>query len=137
MQTKFASAPQPTQRVLSQVRERPAPAAAAAPPGLSPETLNSLPVLGPDLALAEAPTGLTIPVTARIGGPNVPVLLAPVTPLVDVPGGNPGIPQPPIPAPAVPEPLTWVTLLTGLAALSGILRRERRRGALAVASAAR
>lgn len=137
MQTKFAAAPHPTQRVLSEVRERPAPAGPAAAPGLSPATLSALPVLGPGPALANGPTGLIVPAAAPIGGPGSPVLLTPVTPLVDVPGGNPGIPQTPPPAPAVPEPLTWVTLLTGLAVLSGHLRLERRRGAQAVASAAR
>lgn len=124
MQTKFAARPHPTQRVLSQIRDRPAPAVPTAPPGLSPAALGNLPVLGPGPALANGPAGLIVPASAPIGGPVGPVLLAPLTPPVDTPVITPVAPQPP---PAVPEPVTWATLLTGLAVLSGRLRLERRR----------
>ncbi|HET9629294.1 MAG TPA: hypothetical protein VFP14_07420 [Novosphingobium sp.] len=122
VQTKFAAAkPRPTERVLSEVRERPAPAGAPAAPGLSPAALNSLPVLGPNGAPGQL---IPLPAVGPVGGGSPP-LLVPLTPVLDIPPVNP--PLPPTPPPAVPEPVTWATLLTGMAVVAAQLRRERRR----------
>jgi len=131
VQTKFAAAPHPTQRVLSQVRQR--PAAPAAPSQLSPAALENLPVLSPGNVLAGGPTGMILPASAPvpIGGPGS--LLVPVIPLGDVPVTPI---TPPTPPPAVPEPVTWATLLTGLGIISARLRLERRRKTRLAASLA-
>jgi len=132
VQTKFAAAPHPTQRVLSQVRER--PSVPAAPGQLSPAALENLPVLSPGNVLAGGPTGMILPASAPVpigGGPGS--LLVPVIPVGDVPVTPI---TPPTPPPAVPEPVTWATLLTGLGIISARLRLERRRKTRMAASLA-
>lgn len=137
VQTKLAAAPAPHERVLSAVRQRPAPEAPEAPAGLSPAALANVPLAAPGGVLAGlGPELVPLPVGSgpiAIGGPGV----VPVA-LIGPPGDNSPVvvttPTPTAPLPAVPEPMTWVSLLTGIGLVAARLRHKRRQPGTLLAS---
>lgn len=128
-QTKpgHAAAPlakRPTEKVLSEARERPQPMAAADPTQLARSVPN---VFQPPAASAPTPGILPVDIpTGTPGGGPIPI---PV-----IPGGGPGgggvIPSPapvatPTPEPtAVPEPSTWAMLIVGIGLIGSAMRRR-------------
>ena len=126
VQSKPMAALMPSERVLSPVRDRPAPPIAA--------NLDSLPnrvmeVINP--AASPIP-GIGMP------GNGTSTALPPGTPgssggLLPPPGGGGGggtlPPGPPIPPPpvisAVPEPATWIMMIAGVGMIGWQLRRRR------------
>lgn len=90
-------------------------------------------------AAEEPPAGAAPQETAEESGPGTNPQLASLDPrtIPRVSGGPPispttGTPLTPVdPVTPVPEPATWATLILGLALIGGVLRRARRRPALA------
>lgn len=117
----------PTERVLSAVRTRP-------PIEFGPDSALLGPIVPeiaqPDFAVPEA-----LPITTPgVGVPGLPFIgpgpsLAGAPP---APGDGPTVPpedetpeQPILPNPAIPEPATWLTMILGMLAVGGALRRRR------------
>ena len=131
--TKLARATGPTERVLSQVRERPSPAAPPTTSNLSRAVFESAPLGAPTLVLAPLTNDLS---GGAIGGPGGGIGgiggPAPLFVPISTPGGGSGEggtpTTPATPPPAVPEPFTWVTLLAGLGLIGWRLRHERSAG---------
>lgn len=123
-----ARSPNPRERVLSQVRERPGPGVTGLGPTLA-DAAAPLSLVLPETAAQAVPPGLAEIGPSGGGGTNLipaggpPGLIAGIVP------GSPGaVPetQPtttPIPS-AIPEPATWATMIVGLFTLAALRRRR-------------
>lgn len=137
--TKQRTAPAPKQRALGKITPPPPPkefVEAIAPP--PPKVAEGVPLamapttLGPLLITPSTPGGIVVPPSAPTpggtGGP-VPTPVEQPTPPEPTPPGEDD-PTPPTP-PVVPEPETWATMLLGFGLTGLMMRRRRRKTALA------
>src|SRR5215207_11384056 len=137
--TKNRAAAAPKQRALGKITPPPPPkefVEAIAPP--PPKITEGVPLaaapttLGPLLIAPSTPGGIVIPPSAPtpggIGGPSPPGVGEP-TPTEPPP--PPGEDEPPPTPPVVPEPGTWATMMLGFGLTGLMIRRRRRKAALA------
>ena len=137
--TKQRAAPAPKQRALGKVTP-PAPpkefveAIAPPPPKVAEDVplAAAAPAIGPLLIGPSFPGGVVIPPSAPTpggtGGPTPPPTEEPPPPTEPPP---PGDDEPPPTPPVVPEPGTWATMLLGFGLTGLMMRRRRRKAALA------
>src|SRR5918993_3953201 len=137
----------PKQRALGKITPPPPPkefveAIAPPPPKISEGVpLAAAPTtLGPLLIAPSTPGGIVIPPSAPTpggtGGPSPPGVGEPTPPGVEEPTPTtqpppPGDDEPPPMPPVVPEPETWATMLLGFGLTGLMIRRRRRKTALA------
>src|ERR671912_837540 len=137
----------PKQRALGKITPPPPPkefVEAIAPP--PPKITEGVPLaaapttLGPLLIAPSTPGGIVIPPSAPTpggtGGPSPPGVGEPTPPGVEEPTPTtqpppPGDDEPPPMPPVVPEPGTWATMLLGFGLTGLMIRRRRRKTALA------
>src|SRR5829696_4376128 len=137
--TKNRAAAAPKQRALGKITPPPPPkefVEAIAPP--PPKITEGVPLaaapttLGPLLIAPSTPGGIVIPPSAPTpggtGGPSPPGVGEPTPPTQPPP---PGDDEPPPMPPVVPEPGTWATMLLGFGLTGLMIRRRRRKTALA------
>ena len=145
--TKHRPAAAPKQRALGKITPPPPPkefVEAIAPP--PPKITEGVPLaaapttLGPLLIAPSTPGGIVIPPSAPTpggtGGTSPPGVGEPTSPGVEEPTPTtqpppPGGDEPPPMPPVVPEPGTWATMLLGFGLTGLIIRRRRRKTALA------
>ena len=145
--TKNRAAAAPKQRALGKITPPPHPkefVEAIAPP--PPKITEGVPLaaapttLGPLLIAPSTPGGIVIPPSAPTpggtGGPSPPGVGEPTPPGVEEPTPTtqpppPGDDEPPPMPPVVPEPGTWATMLLGFGLTGLMIRRRRRKTALA------
>lgn len=145
--TKNRAAAAPKQRALGKITPPPPPkefVEAIAPP--PPKITEGVPLaaapttLGPLLIAPSTPGGIVIPPSAPTpggtGGPSPPGVGEPTPPGVEEPTPTtqpppPGDDEPPPMPPVVPEPGTWATMLLGFGLTGLMIRRRRRKTALA------
>src|SRR5215207_4173887 len=143
--TKHRAAAAPKQRALGKITPPPPPkefVEAIAPP--PPKITEGVPLaaapttLGPLLIAPSTPGGIVIPPSAPTpggsGGPTPPGVEEPTPPVVEEPTEPPlppGDDEPPPMPPVVPEPGTWATMLLGFGLTGLMIRRRRRKTALA------
>lgn len=137
--TKHRAVAAPKQRALGKTTPPPPPkefVEAIAPP--PPKITEGVPLaaapttLGPLLIAPSTPGGIVMPTSAPTpggtGGPTPPGVEEP-TPTTQPP--PPGDDEPPLTPPVVPEPGTWATMLLGFGLTGLMIRRRRRKAALA------
>lgn len=137
--TKHRGAAAPKQRALGKITPPPPPkefVEAIAPP--SPKITEGVPLaaapttLGPLLIAPSTPGGIVVPPSAPTpggtGGPTPPGVEGPPPTEPPPPPGDGGPPPTP---PVVPEPGTWATMLLGFGLTGLMIRRRRRKTALA------
>jgi len=145
--TNHRAAAAPKQRALGKITPPPPPkefVEAIAPP--PPKITEGVPLaaapttLGPLLIAPSTPGGIVIPPSAPTpggtGGTSPPGVGEPTSPGVEEPTPTtqpppPGGDEPPPMPPVVPEPGTWATMLLGFGLTGLIIRRRRRKTALA------
>lgn len=140
--TKQRAAPAPKQRALGKITPPPPPkefVEAIAPP--PPKVAEGVPLamapstLGPLLITPSTPGGIVVPPSAPTpggtGGPTPPGVEEPAPTTPTEPPPPPGDDEPPPPPPVVPEPGTWATMLLGFGLTGLMMRRRRRKTALA------
>ena len=145
--TKHRAAPAPKQRALGKITPPPPPkefveAIAPPPPKVAdvPLAAAAPATIGPLLIGPSFPGGVVIPPSAPTpggtGGPTPPTEptpteptppTEPVAPTEPLPPGEPTPTSPPV----VPEPGTWATMLIGFGLTGLVMRRRRRKTALA------
>ena len=140
--TKQRTVPAPKQRALGKITPPPPQkefVEAIAPP--PPKVAESVPVamapttLGPLIVGPSTPGGVIIPTSSPIpggtGGPTPPGTEEPTPTNPTEPPPPPGDDEPPPTPPVVPEPGTWATMLLGFGLTGLMMRRRRRKAALA------
>jgi hypothetical protein len=144
--TKHRAVAAPKQRALGKITPPPPKelVEAIAPP--PPKIAEGVPLaaapttLGPLLIAPSTPGGIVIPPSAPTpggtGGPSPPGIGEPTPPGVEEPTPTtqpppPGDDEPPPMPPVVPEPGTWGTMLLGFGLTGLMMRRRRRKTALA------